>query len=75
MAIIKKHRGLLSKQKSEAQKRGIAAALTGAGSVGAYWLLGGIPLIGTAVGIAGIGATGYMIWRWFQYRSEWGLRF
>lgn len=27
------------------------------------------------LGLMGMGASGYLIYRWFAYRAKWGLRF
>lgn len=75
MLPTRKPKGYLSKQKQEAQRMGRNAILVGAGSIAAYWLLGGIPFVGTLVALAGLGLTAHQTWNWLQYRGKWGLRF
>jgi hypothetical protein len=54
--------------RQEAKRRGYtavgAAVVTGAASV--LWL---------PFGVVGLGATGWLTWRWLKYRAKNGLRF
>lgn len=55
--------------KKTAQKKGLAAL--GAGAATAlltFWLW-------WAFAIVGVPVTGVLLYRWFKYRAEWGIRF
>lgn len=75
LSLRDKPKGFLTKPRQEAQRLGRNALLTGVGSVAVYWMLGGLPLLGPLLGLAGLGLTAYQTWKWLAFRGEWGLRF
>lgn len=75
MLPTKSKKPYLTKQRKEAQRLGRNALLSGVGSAALYWMLGGIPLVGTVVALGGLGLTAYQTWQWLQHRGKWGLRF
>lgn len=60
---------LLGDQKKIARKKGLYALGSGVLTIvlwlGAHWILG----------LVSLGATTYFTYKWFKYRSEWGMRF
>lgn len=65
---------LLSKPKAEARRKGTWAALSWAATGG----FGAMALLSTwswLLPIVGAGISGWLTWRWFKHRAEWGLRF
>jgi hypothetical protein len=60
---------LVTREKSEAKKKGVFAAVA--------W--GGTVLLGVASGpllaIPAAAGAGYLTWKWFLYRAKNGLRF
>ena len=61
---------LMTRDRTEAKKKGIYAAAAWGGTV----LLGavGLPVIGV---VAAAGGAGYLTWKWFMYRAKHGIRF
>lgn len=57
-------------KKAEAKRKGAVAAVVGAASVTA--MVVGAPVV---VGVAGLGATGVLTYRWIKYRIKEGIRF
>ncbi len=56
--------------KKEAKKKGNQAAFAAVGTgVLAYATLSPIVVLG------GVAYTGYLTWKWFKFRAEWGMRF
>ncbi len=62
--------GPLSKQRSEAAKKG-AIALGGWGGT----LLALLFAHSAFLVIVGIGISSWLTWSWFSYRAKWGMRF
>ena len=54
--------------KKTAQKKGLAALGAGTATMLLFWLW-------WAFAIVGVPVTGVLIYRWFKYRAEWGIRF
>lgn len=61
--------GGMDLQKRESSKRGWLTVAAGAGSVLSFVFLHWI------VGILLLGLTGFLGWRYFKHRAEWGMRF
>lgn len=57
-------------KKAEARKKGAVAAVVGAASVTA--LVAGAPVV---LGVAGVGASAVLGYRWIKYRIKEGIRF
>lgn len=75
MLPAKRQKAYLTKQRQEARRLGRNALLTGVGSFAVWWMIGGIPLLGPAIALGGLGLTAYQTWEWLKYRGKWGLRF
>lgn len=60
---------LVSRDKSEAKKKGMLAA--GAWGGTALLLVAGWPILGVAAG----GGAAFMTYKWFMYRAKRGMRF
>ena len=61
---------LISRDKSEAKKKGIYAA--------AAWGGTGVLLVAAGPGLlaaAGAAGAGYLTWKWFAFRAKRGMRF
>ena len=61
---------LISRDKSEAKKKGIYAA--------AAWGGTGVLLVAAGPGLlvaAGAAGAGYLTWKWFSFRAKRGMRF
>lgn len=59
-------------KKAEARRKGTVAVATAAASVAA---LVAAPAIPVAVGVAGLGASAVLGYRWVKYRIKEGIRF
>lgn len=60
---------LISRDKTEAKKKGIYAAAAWGGT--GLLLATGWPV----VAVAGAAGAGYLTWKWFVYRAKRGMRF
>jgi len=61
---------LISRDKSEAKKKGVYAA--------AAWGGTGVLLLAAGPGLlaaAGAAGAGYLTWKWFSFRAKRGMRF
>ena len=54
--------------KTQARNKGLVAvgALVGSGLL--FWLW-------WPLGVVGLGATGYLTYKWIMFRAKWGMRF
>ena len=55
--------------RKKAQKKGLATAAAAVGTGLAFIF------VSPWLGVIGLGATGYLGYRWLKFRGKWGLRF